>query len=236
VSEPLLTARALVKNYQALRPLRIASLDVCAGDVVSIAGVDAAAAEVFVGLATGALLPDEGDVTLLGRSTRDVGDSDAWLAMLDGVGILTDRAVLIAQFTVEQNLAMPFTLEVDPIAAAVHPSVTALAREVGLGADDLARPVAAASAEAVARVRLGRALALTPRLLIAEHPSAALPRHTVAAFAGDLRRVAESRELGLVALTADSDFAAALGGTRLTLEPATGTLRPHSTWRKLFGK
>ena len=64
----------------------------------------------LVGLLTGALLPDAGDVQLFGKSTRDVGDSDAWLAMLDGVGILTDRAVLIEQFTVEQNIAMPFTL------------------------------------------------------------------------------------------------------------------------------
>ena len=41
--------------------------------------------------------------------------------MLDGVGILTDRAVLIAQFSVEQNIAMPFTLAVDPVADDVRP-------------------------------------------------------------------------------------------------------------------
>ena len=232
---PLLTARGIVKDYQALRPLRIASLEIGAGDVVSIAGLDAAAAEVFVGLATGALLPDEGEMALFGRSTRDVADSDAWLAMLDAVGILTDRAVLIAQFTVEQNLAMPFTLEVDPLAAGVRPQVAALARDVGLGDGDLSTAVGRASGDIVARVRLGRALALGPQLLIAEHPSAALPRTAVAGFAADVRRSAEARQLGLLALTADTDFAAALGGTRLTLEPATGTLRPHSTWRKLFG-
>ena len=232
---PLLSARGLVKNYQALRPLRIASLAIGPGDLVSIAGLDAAAAELFVGLATGALLPDEGDVELFGRSTRDVRDSDAWLAMLDGVGILTERAVLIAQFTVEQNLAMPFTLEVDPVAADIRPRVAALAREIGLPADALSTVIATASAEVVARVRLGRAVALDPSVLIAEHPSAALPRHAVAGFAADLRRVAAARQLGLLALTADLEFAAALGGTRLVLEPATGTLRPPSPWRKLFG-
>ena len=44
--------------------------------------------------------------------------------MLDGVGILTDRAVLIGQFTVEQNIAMPFTLDVDPVRAECSPRWT----------------------------------------------------------------------------------------------------------------
>jgi putative ABC transport system ATP-binding protein len=200
-----------------------------------MAGLDAAAAELFVGLATGAVLPDEGDLSLFGRSTREVSDSDDWLAMLDAVGILTDRAVLIAQFTVEQNLAMPFTLAVDPLTAEIRPRVAALAAEVGLNAADLAIPVGRAPGDVAARVRLGRALALEPRLLLAEHPSAALPRSAVAAFAADLGRVAAARQLAVIALTADAEFAAALGGTRLTLDPATGTLRSPSVWRTLFG-
>jgi predicted ABC-type transport system involved in lysophospholipase L1 biosynthesis ATPase subunit len=235
-SAPLVSLRGVVKSYQALRPLRIEALSIAAGDIVSIAGVDAAAAELFVGLVTGALLPDSGDIELFGRSTRDVADSDSWLAMLDGVGIITDRAVLIAQFSVEQNLAMPFTLEIDPVAAEVRPRVAALAEAVGLTPEDLAMPIAQARSEIQARVRVARALALEPRLLVAEHPSASLPRGAVPAFAADLLRVATARRLALVALTADQEFASALGGERLTLEPATGRLRSTRTWRKLFGR
>ncbi len=141
----------------------------------------------------GALLPDEGDVRLFGRSTAQIEDSDAWLAMLDGVGIVTERAVLIESFTVEQNIAMPFTLEVDPVSADVKPSVEALAREVGLSPAVLQVPVASAGDEAKVRVRLARALALGPKLLLAEHPSASLPRELVTIFAADLARIATSR-------------------------------------------
>jgi len=234
-TEPLVSLRGVLKNYHALRPLRIDALTVSEGQIVSIGGMDAQAAELFVGLVTGALLPDTGDVQLFGRSTSDVADSDAWLRLLDGVGIITDRAVLIAQFTVEQNLAMPFTLEIDPVAADAKPRVVALAEAIGLTPRELAMPIAEAPADVVARVRVGRALALEPRVLLAEHPSASVPRPSVRAFAADLRRVTLERRIALVAVTADQDFAGALGGDRLVLEPATGRLRSASAWRKLFG-
>jgi ABC-type transporter Mla maintaining outer membrane lipid asymmetry ATPase subunit MlaF len=233
--DALVSVREVVKSYQALRPLRIQSLDLQRGEVKSLIGLDAQAAEVMVGLLTGALLPDAGDVSLFGRSTQTVTDSEAWLAMLDNVGIVTDRAVLIAQFTVEQNIAMPFTLDVDPVAADVVPAVHALAAEVGLTSDFLRTRVGETSGEVTARVRLARALALKPSLLLAEHPSAALPRTAVSGFAADLRRVAASRRLAVLAITADADFARALGGEMLTHEPATGALRAAGIWRKLFG-
>ena len=232
---PLVSVQRLVKNYQALRPLRIQQLTVNEAERVSVVGLDAPAAEVFVGLLTGALLPDEGDVRLFGRSTAQIEDSDAWLAMLDGVGIVTERAVLIESFTVEQNIAMPFTLEVDPVRADVKPSVEALAREVGLSPAVLQVPVASAGDEAKVRVRLARALALGPKLLLAEHPSASLPRELVTTFAADLARIATSRRLAVLTMTADNAFASALGGELLMHEPATGALKSPSKWRKLFG-
>jgi ABC-type lipoprotein export system ATPase subunit len=235
MTTPIVAVNGLVKNYQALRPLRIEALTLTATEVVSIMGLDAPAAEMLVGLLTGALLPDEGDVHLFGRSTRDVPDSDAWLAMLDQVGIMTERAVLIAQFSVEQNLAIPFTLQVDPLTDEARPRVTQLAEEVGLAPAQFSAPVAQSSLDIVARVRLARALALDPRVLLMEHPSALLPRDAVKSFASDVGRIARARQLAVLVITADETFASALGGKILTHEPATGALKPRSAWRKIFG-
>lgn len=233
-TEPLLVVRGLVKNYQALRPLRIESLSVGRGDIVSIGGLDLAAAEMLVGLVTGAVLPDSGEVRLFGQSTREVADSEAWLAMLDGVGILTERAVLIGQFSVEQNIAMSFTLAVDPIDPEVRPRLDALTREVGLAADVLGRRVAEAGADVQNRVRLARALALRPSLLVAEHPSAGLSRESVEPFGSDLSSIVRARNLAVLTITADEQFANALGGRSLVLEPATGKLRQRSIWNKVL--
>jgi ABC-type transporter Mla maintaining outer membrane lipid asymmetry ATPase subunit MlaF len=235
MNEPLVSVQNLAKAYQALRPLRVESLALHRAAVVALMGLDAAAAEMLVGLLTGAVLPDQGDIQLFGKSTRDVTDTDAWLEMLDDVGIVTDRAVLIAQFSVEQNIAIPFTLQVDPVAEETRPQVARLALEVGLAPDDLQRRVAEAPPEVVARVRLARALALDPIVLIVEHPTATLPRGDVKAFAGEIARVARDRQLSVLAITGDEAFAAALGGQVLTHEPATGVLRQRSAWRKIFG-
>lgn len=222
--EPLVEFLGVVKEYQALRPLRLAELRVAAGAVVSIGGLDALGAEVLVNLMTAAMAPDTGTVRLFGTSTAAITDYDGWLAMLDGLGLLTERAVLLGQCTVAQNLALPLTLQIDPIRADMRPRVAALAAEVGIAAELLDVRVNDAAAGVVQRVRLARALALDPRLLVAEHPSAPLPRDAVAGFARELAAIASRRGLGVLAISADKDFVRALGGTALTLDPATGVL------------
>lgn len=231
----LLEISGLQKDHHALRPLRVARLTIQPGDIVSIGGVDAGAAAALVHLITGAALPDQGDVTLFGQNTRAITDSDAWLKSLDGIGMITARGILIEMFTILQNIAMSFTLDVDPVDPHVVPQASALAREVGIDGAMIDLPAGKTPADVQMRVHLARALALGPRLLIADHPSAALPRESVAAFGADLVRVARTRGLALLTMTADDQLARAVGGQRLELVAATGELRAPGLLKKLFG-
>jgi ABC-type transporter Mla maintaining outer membrane lipid asymmetry ATPase subunit MlaF len=221
---PLLEISGLVKAHGGLRPLRLRELLVHAGEVISIGGLDQQAAEVLVHLATGAALPDEGGIRLFGQETRQIADAEAWLRSLDRLGVLSPRAILIDALTVRQNLAVPFTLDVDPIPLDVWPKVEALARLVGLDEAEWDRPVGSSDAVVQWRVRLARAIAMEPALVIAEHPSAGLPREAVAALAADVKAIADARRLAVLALTADAAFADALGGRQLMLNPASGEL------------
>lgn len=221
---PLIEVRGLVKAHGGLRPLRINELAVAEGDVVAIGGLDQSAAEVLVHLATGGALPDEGTVALFGQETRAIADVQAWLGALDRLGVISPRTILVDALTVRQNLAIAFTLDVDPIPSDVGAKVAALSRLTGLGEADWDRPAGAADPIVQYRLRLARAIALEPRLVIAEHPSALLPREAVPALAAELGALARTRRFALMALTADPVFADALGGRRLTLNPATGEL------------
>lgn len=231
----LLEITGLVKEHGALRPLRIRELKVSPTTVMSIAGIDALGAEVFVYLVTGATLPDEGIIKLFGQDTRAITDSAAWLKSLDAIGMITSRGILIEAFSILQNIAMSYTLDIDPIDPRVVPQAGALAREVGIASELFDLPAGKAGPDVKMRVHLARALALGPRLLMGEHPSAALPRDTVAAFGADLVRVAHARGLALLVITADEALARAIGGQRLELVPATGELRPPGLLKKLFG-
>ena len=234
MTDVLLQMTGLSKDYQTLRPLRITDLTVRQGDVLSISGIDVLGAETFVHLVTGATLPDAGEVSLFGRNTRQITDGHAWLKSLDGVGMLTARGVLVQAFSVLQNIALSLTLDVDPIDPRVVPQAGTLAREVGIDPALFDVSAGRVPPDVQMRVHLARAVALAPKLLIAEHPSATLPREQVAGFAADLARVARGRGIALLAITADDSVAKAMAGSRLELVPATGELRTMSRIRRLF--
>jgi len=225
VTAPLVEFAGVSKTYGGLRPLRIAELRVAAGEQIAILGFDQPAAEIFVNLATGATLPDAGEVRLFGRATSAILDGADWLATVDRFGIVSDRAVLLEQLTVVQNLAMPFTLQIEPPPQAERARAEGIARDVGLAESSWTRPLAALDAAAATRVRVGRAIALEPDVLLLEHATARVPREAVASLAADIRTVAKRRGLAVVAATADEAFASAVASCVLTFDPASGRLK-----------
>lgn len=231
---PVLEIAGVRKAYAGLRPLRMERLSVAAAERVAVLGLDAQAAEVLVNLVTGAALPDGGEIRVLGQSTADIADGDAWLQALDRFGIVSERAVLLQDATLVQNLAMPFTLEIDPVPADVRARVARLAGECGIAGDAagwLDRPAAEAPPEVRVRARLARGVALQPSLLLMEHPTASIPEPLRAALADDVRRLAEKRRLAVLVVTQDEPFARRVAHRALRLDGATGELAPlPSRW------
>lgn len=228
--------RDVEKDYRSLRPLRIRELDVLEGESIALLGFDRAAAEVFVNLLTAATLPDSGRIEIFGRPTVDIQDAVAWLSSLDCFGIVSERQVLVDNMTVEENLTMPLTMAVHDVDSAVRRRVAAVAEEVGFSSDQLRQPVAALNASSKLRLRLGRALAPNPRILLAEHPNASLDSDDIAEFAVAYARLVRRRPITSLVLTADTAFASAASQRILTLQPATGELRVLSAWRRLFNR
>lgn len=230
MSDPVLELTGVSRDYRGLRPLRIESLTVAAGEQIAILGLDQATSEVFVNLATGATVPDRGEVKVFGRPTSEIADSADWLALVDRFGIVSERAVLLDGLSVIQNLSMPFTLEIEPPPAPVQARAEALAREVRLPPDTWARPLGELDPTSRVRVRLGRALALDPAIVLLEHPTATLTRADRRPMGRHMREVAARRNIAVVAATADEEFAAAVATRVLTLDAATGRLAERRGW------
>ena len=232
---PVVRVHGVRKEYHSLRPLRIAQFELGSTDTVALLGFDRAAAEVLVNMITGATLPDEGDVVIFGGSTRDITTTDTWFGVLDRFGILSERVVLVDELTVRQNLALPLSLDVESMAPELGREVDALRAEVGITVDEADAGIGSAGPTTRLRVRLGRALALEPDVILAEHPNASLPADEVAPFGGDLASIALRRGIAMLLFTADAAFAAATCRRVLTLRPATGELVPSSGWRRWLG-
>lgn len=224
----------LRKHYGGLRPLRIESLDLVDTRRVALLGLDGPAAEVLVGLLTGATLPDEGVIHLFGRDTATITDPADWFETLDRVGIVSARATLVGELTVAQNLALAFTLSVDPMADDVASDVRRLAVEAGVPLADLDTPLGGVPPETLARCHLAKAVAATPTLLLVEHANALTTAADAPAFGRDIARVADGRRASLLAMTADDRFARAVASRVCTLDPPTGRLLAVSGWRSWF--
>ena len=227
----VISLRDVHKDYRGLRPLRLQSLEVRQGESVALVGLDSTAAEVFVNLVIGATLPDSGEVLSFGTPTSAITDADEWLAGMHRFAILSERVVLLESFTVEQNLALPFSLDIDRISDEVASRVRELADEVGLASHVLAEAVGTLNASGVHRTRLAKALALGPRVLLAEHPNAAFPPEELPRFAIDLAAIAARRQLAMVVMTADATFARAVAGRAFRVHPATGQLTTVGGWK-----
>jgi len=234
---PLVEIAGVTKMFGGLRPLRLARLQIHEGDRLALAGLDAASAETFVHLVTGASVPDDGTLRVAGRDTREIATDTEWLASLDRFGIVTHRAVLIGALPIAQNLALPLTLSVDPMADDIRAEVERLADLVGLPRERLSAAASLLSPVELLRVHLARALASRPHLVILEHPTVTLegPKDSEA-FGHTLRSAAETAGVGWVALTEDEAFVAASGAKRLRLRPATGEITSADSWWKRLTK
>jgi ABC-type transporter Mla maintaining outer membrane lipid asymmetry ATPase subunit MlaF len=229
-SDPLIFTD-VEKSYGGLRPLRIRDLRLQARAATMLIGFDRPAAEVFVNLVTAAALPDKGEILTFGRPTSAIADSKEWLSFVEHFGIYSDRIVLLDAMSVLQNLALSFDLALDPVPAPVVDRVRHLAREVGIDEEVLASRMNAAPALLRSRVLLARALALDPKVLVLEHPSASLEKDDAATFARLVRAITAARALTTVALLMDEGFAKTAGDRLLSWQPATGEMRERRSWR-----
>ena len=213
--------------------MRLNLLTIDAGERVALSGLDAGAAEVLVNLVTGASLPDEGRIEVCGRPTDAISDGDDWLGSLDQFGIVSPRAVLLDSATLLQNLAMPLSLEIEPVPSTIVEQVMALADDVGIERAALDRPIAGLDAVTRARAHLARAIALGPSLLILEHPTVGFAPGQAASFGESVATIGAKHSLAALMISEDVEFATAGADRRLALQAATGELKPPR--RRFFG-
>lgn len=153
--------------------LDVPSLTVPDGATVGLAGPSGSGKTTLLNLCAGILSPSAGSVRVTGVELAGLGQAERDRLRARRIGYVFQSFNLIPALTAIENVlvAMEFGRVVPR--AERRDRATALLREVGLGERLGHRPAALSHGE-MQRVGIARALANTPRLLIADEPTASL--------------------------------------------------------------
>jgi ABC-type cobalamin/Fe3+-siderophores transport system ATPase subunit len=188
--------------------LRGASLTAPRDQVTIVVAPSGAGKSTLLRCCNGLLAPDAGTVLLDGV---EIGSLPA-TAVRRRVGLVGQTPTMLPG-TVADNLSYGLLDRDDGSDAALAAALAA----AGLDASFLPRPAQELSGGERARVALARALTRGPELLLLDEPTAALDAVVAAHIAETVRRLAHEERLGVLVVTHDLAFAAAVADRAVAL-------------------
>ena len=199
-----------------LEVLRGVSFDLPSAEIVAIVGPSGAGKSTLLNLAAGLILPDHGEVRILGRDTAGAVDWGRVGYMFQDDRLLPWRVALA-------NVTLALEAGTMPAAERRRRAHDALAL-VGLADFAKAYPHQL-SGGMRSRVALARSLVGEPDLLLMDEPFSRLDAQTRAAMHRELLRIHEMRRLSILFVTHDAEEAVVLADRIVVMSARPGQVR-----------
>jgi ribose transport system ATP-binding protein len=186
---PTLSLRDISKHYAAIAALIDVSFDVRRGEVHALLGENGAGKSTLMNIASGATAPDSGEISLEGAP---VGDLTPAGAQDLGIAIVHQHPALLPDMTVAENILVAVGRE---HLKRRDPDLTSAMRSLLDDVHFLGHLEDRVSSLSVARrhlLELAKALAVSPRLLILDEPTAPLGQDSVELLFAAVRKLAEA--------------------------------------------
>ena len=202
MSDPVLVIKGLRRDYvtgdRTLQVLKGVDLQVFPGELVGLIGPSGSGKSSLLHAAGLLEHPNAGRITVLGRDCSDLPDRDRTRVRLATIGFVYQFHHLLPEFSALDNVALPLMIAGRPRAAAQKRAVDLLG-ELGLAGRVHHQPAQMSGGEQQ-RVAVARALANSPRLLLADEPTGNLDPHTSTAVFDSLYDLV--RRTGVAAVVA----------------------------------
>jgi putative ABC transport system ATP-binding protein len=200
---PVLALRDVVRRYETGGETVVAldrvSVDAYPGTFVTVMGPSGSGKSTMLNLFGLLDSPDEGRVLLDGRDVTDLDDERRTAERRRSIGFVFQSFYLLPTLTAVENVELPTLFGPDRTR---RDRARDLLDRVGLG-DRLNHRPAELSGGQKQRVAIARALVNEPRLVLADEPTGNLDRETGATILDEFRRVADERDVAVVAVTHD---------------------------------
>jgi len=182
---PTLEMRGITKTYGGVAALTDVRLTVLPGEVHAVLGENGAGKSTLMNVATGGTQPDAGEILLGGRRVPPLSPTSA---TTHGIAIVHQHPAVLPDLTVLENLQVALPRDVLASAGGVRAGATAILEDVGLDVDlgDRVEDLTVAQRHLL---EISKALAVRPRLLILDEPTAALGGDAVDLFFERVRAV-----------------------------------------------
>lgn len=187
---PFLEMQDISKTYGRVRALNGVSFSARPGEVVGVIGANGAGKSTLTRVISGITRHDDGLMKLDGQEVRFHHPRDA---LASGIALVPQELSLVEDQSVAENLFLGRMPAVSGLVR--YGEMRARAREaldrVGLDDVDPLTPAGALTPVEQRLVTIAEAISKSPRLLILDEPSAALPSETAARLGPIIRSIAE---------------------------------------------
>jgi putative ABC transport system ATP-binding protein len=210
IRQPLLRAEGLGRVFSTRAGEVVAcadvDLEVYPGELVVVRGPSGAGKSTLLRLLGGLDTPTSGRVWIDGRAVDELTEQQSVDLRRDDLGFVFQSFGLIPVLTAAQNVELPLRMK-NADAAARDSRVAEVLELVGL-AEHAAQLPDELSGGQQQRVGIARALAVPPRILIADEPTAQLDSTNAAIVMDLLASLVDSAGIAVVIATHDPDLAA----------------------------